>query len=418
MLIRSLRAQPGGLATAIALGMCLAVGGGPHPAWAAEWIVSPAIYQQLFYDTNPGFTSDDENPSFGSSTNAQVALRGRSQTIDLRLLGRYEFRRFFQAPDLDTDNQYLVLNALRRGKRLDLALEGRFTRDVTRDDIIDTTGSRDFNNERQQRIELAPSATYVLTPTQRLTLSGSYVRRTYPQLEGAGDDGLRDGTVVFADPLPVGGGTVLLQGEDVLDQRPTRLQNYSQYGLSLAWLTLVNPRLTVGLVPSVLYLDQSRQNVWQGSLQGALEYQLTRRMSLNLRAGPSLIYSDVRTQEADVQSELGLLGGVPVVVQEVDFSKGSDTDLELGYVVDGTFNWLVTPSTTAGLRYTHSVEPSGTGRPGHPRSSVARAQPRTHPTNAIVRLRQRPNPGTGFVGLGFERPYVRTVRTRDRMETL
>jgi hypothetical protein len=302
---------------------------------AAQWNAQPRLEQRLFYDTNPGFTVDDESPSFGSNTNAHLTLGARNQTNDLTLVSRFEFLRYFQESDLNTDNQYVTLRGAHRGERFELNLNSRFIRDVARDDLLDATGDRDLNNERQQTFALEPSATYLVSPTQKLILSAGYTRRTYPQESGAGNDGILDGT--FPNPIP-----------DDDQEDFSRLQNYSQYYVSLASITAINQRLSLGVVPSFVYLDQARQNLAVASLQGILEYQLTPRFSFDVRAGPSIIKNEVFTQEIDDIDD-----------DTITLSKDSDTDIELGYVVDGGFNWQLTSRAEAGLRYTHAVEPSG-----------------------------------------------------------
>jgi hypothetical protein len=313
---------------------------------AAQWTVQPRLDQRLFYDTNPGFTTDDESPSFGSNTNAHLILGARNQTTDLTLATRLEFLRFFQESDLDTDNQYVNLRGAHRGERLELNLNSRFIRDVARDDLIDATGDRDLNNERQQTFAFEPSVTYLVTPTQKLILSAGYTRRTYPQTSGASGDGLIVGTT---SPVE----------NDLSQENSADLQNYSLYSASLAWIQAINPRLSAGLVPNFTYVDQARQNLAVGSLQGLVEYQLTPRFSFDVRAGPSIIRNELRVQEVDQETEVFNIGGVLVTGTETTFSKGSDTDIELGYVIDGGFTWQLTPRAEAALRYTHAVEPSG-----------------------------------------------------------
>ena len=324
---------------------------------AAQWRALPRLDQRLFYDDNPGFTSDDESPSFGSGTSAQLALGARNPTTDLTLTTRLEFLRFFQESDLDTDNQYLTLRGAHRGERFEFDLDTRFTRDVSRDDLVDATGDRELNNERQQTFVFQPSVTYLVTPTQRLILSTGYTRRTYPQLSGASDDGLRQG--VQRVVLPGGGGAPFVESDEFED--PADLQNYSLYNVSLAWVTALNPRLSAGLVPNFTYVDQARQNLAVGSLQGLVEYQLTPRFVFDVRAGPSIIRNEIRTQETEERVFFDDVDGDGVLdlVNETEFSKGSDTDFELGYIVDGGFSWQLTPRSEAVLRYTHAVEPSG-----------------------------------------------------------
>jgi hypothetical protein len=123
------------------------------------------------------------------------------------------------------------------------------------------------------------------------------------------------------------------------------------YNVSLAWVTALNQRLSLGLVPNFTYVDQAPQNVAVGSLQGLAEYKLSPRFSFDVRAGPSIINNERRVQEVDVEQN-GL-------VTTTTFSKESDTDIEFGYIVDGGFTWQMTPRSDAELRYAHAIEPSG-----------------------------------------------------------
>jgi hypothetical protein len=329
----------------------------PAPAQAAEWYARSRLSLETGYDDNVRLSADDETDAFETTLSPRFVLGGRSQALEVQLDTRLDFTRYWDEPDLDTDDQFLRLQTTYTGRRATLGLAGSFERDTATDDD-DDDGRQQLGSERRVSGGVAPTLRYTLSPRHSLELAGGVDRRIYPDAQGA-SSGVLDGRGVVAQGLGVvqaDNGAI----DDALSGDRDSRQNYWRYSLGLTWLYQLQPRTALGLGPSFLYLDQPRQELALASLQGLVRHALTPRLTLDGRAGPSVALTDSRLQRSSTRSGFFEVDpGVFVPATEFTFTEEHEEETTLGFVADAGLAWQATRRTDLTLRLSRQIEPSG-----------------------------------------------------------
>lgn len=146
-------------------------------AMAAEYSVDPRLHIVTEHNDNLRMTERNQLSAHGTSAEAGVLLRRRSevdgQELDLRLRSTQ-----YNRSDFDSDDQFARGALHRNWRRGGALLRFNVDRDSTRDSEIIDTGDILHKSYRRERYQIEPSAHYILSLRQRIdaSLSAEAVR--------------------------------------------------------------------------------------------------------------------------------------------------------------------------------------------------------------------------------------------------
>lgn len=151
-----------------------------HAAAAQEWKLDTSISQRFLYSDNLLLGRDNEINTAGSVTTPTLRLTRNSPTLNVSLDGAFDFSEYFSASDFNSQDQRLRLNATKiLSERSSLSLGGGFINDTLLKTELNESGR--FVNHPIGLIawDVRPSWSYLLSPVDQFTLSGSYRSNTY-----------------------------------------------------------------------------------------------------------------------------------------------------------------------------------------------------------------------------------------------
>ncbi|NIV50780.1 MAG: hypothetical protein GWN53_02645 [Gammaproteobacteria bacterium] len=157
----------------------------PGPLSAAQYSVRPTLDVRPEYDSNPRLVTGSHDSAFGGIVDVGADLERRTETTTLRLTPLARFRRFDSEEDLDSDDQFLDLQAVQTAPRLMFGLTAGFARDSTLTSEVTTIGEV-FDRRRRIAIDATPSVGYELSPRSRLEASYTYTDVDYDKGQSVG----------------------------------------------------------------------------------------------------------------------------------------------------------------------------------------------------------------------------------------
>lgn len=167
---------------AVAGGFAIAVLSVATGAKAAEWYLNGRAAQEFSYDDNIGLRSaeDQKVSAFGETSSIGFRAGGRSPTVDVGVDALFDFTRFPDESSLNSNDQFLSLDATHTGERLTAQLAGQYVRDTTRTSDIEDSGLFILQNRRREVRRLTPSVSYQLTPVDEVSFNGELSDTYYP----------------------------------------------------------------------------------------------------------------------------------------------------------------------------------------------------------------------------------------------
>ncbi len=180
-----IRREATGIASALIGVLLIAASVWPHPSGAGQWYDEPTVSVRLGYDDNVRFTEKNEESSFSQKLSAGTGLGYRTEVTDVKAKVRLDLIRYSQESDLDTDDQYLDLNAKHRSGLNLFGLDGKFIRDTSRTSELETTG-RVRKSKRRHSGFLTPSWLRTLDERNSLQLAYTYNKVIYDDSDQTG----------------------------------------------------------------------------------------------------------------------------------------------------------------------------------------------------------------------------------------
>lgn len=175
---RQRRGETGSSPFALIWALLLAVLVWPFPSSSGQWYDEPTVTARLGFDDNVRFTAKKEESSFSQKLSAKTGLGYRTEVTDIKLGVRADVQRYSEESDLDTDDQYLDLNAKHRTGHNLFGLNGRFIRDTSRTSELETTG-RVQRSKRRLSSFLNPTWTRTLDERNSVRLDYTHNKVIY-----------------------------------------------------------------------------------------------------------------------------------------------------------------------------------------------------------------------------------------------
>ncbi len=156
-----------------------------HEGNAQEWKLDTSLSQQALYSDNLLMGIDREIETFGAISTPSVRLQRLSPTLNLALNGRYEFSEYLNHSEFNSQDPFVGLSV---GKilteRSSLAFRGSFSQDSSlKSEQQDETSKFIDKLVQSTTFDARPSWTYLLTPVDRVVLSGTYTDVSYDSTE-------------------------------------------------------------------------------------------------------------------------------------------------------------------------------------------------------------------------------------------
>jgi hypothetical protein len=282
----------------------LAVCGFARHGFAQDWSLSSSLLQRGSYSSNLLLNPDRETSGFASLTIPQLKLKRTGPDSSITLDGQFKFAEFFNHPDFNSDSQILSLNVDKQlSERSTLDLSADFNRDTSLTSDQDVTGRFLDKSVRFITWDAAPSWTYLLSPLDQMTVTGSYQSTNYDSTEEI---------------------------------------DYQYYGASI---------------------DFSHQLSELAQITASLSYfRFVPDDGLNTSTdtyGGLVGYKYSPTERLDLSGALGLSYGV-TRQDKVSSTTGDSNDL--GYRAKFNANYRINDQTSAVLDLSRDTEPSGEGR--------------------------------------------------------
>lgn len=182
---RRVRCEAAGVQFALICTLLVGASVWPHPSGAEQWYDAPTVSLRLGYDDNVRFVEKNEESSFSQKLSAKTGLGYRTELTDVMLKVRADLQYYSQESDLDSDDQYLDLNAKHRSGLNLFGLDGKFIRDTSRTSELETTG-RVQQSKRRYSGFLTPTWTRTLNERNSLQLGYTYNKVTYEDSDTTG----------------------------------------------------------------------------------------------------------------------------------------------------------------------------------------------------------------------------------------
>jgi hypothetical protein len=277
-------------------------------AEAAEWYLEPRLEQQAEYDDNVTLESgSDKISAYSTTSSIEVTTGVRTEIADVQLYGLFDFNRFPEERQLNSNDQLVRLRSSHNGEQASISVFGEFVRDSSRTDDVEDTGD-EFIRENRQRYtySLGPEIAYRITPLDEVRFDASFSNTHYPSND------LRD----FEEWLGrLGWGRYLTE------------QTQALAALTGRWVTSG---------------DSGSENSQSGACFVGLGHAFSENLEASLVAGPTVSHSNFTEEEGGTRRS------------ENDVYLGYGGALEVSYDVEDQLNIMgqvargVTPSSSSG----------------------------------------------------------------------
>ena len=149
-------------------------------ALAQDWSFESNLTQRMGYNSNVLLSPDNEISAFSSKTTPELRLSRAGPTSNISLGGRFVFTEYFNHSDLNTQDQFADLNVSKAlSERSELGLTGNFAHDSIAENEDEQSGNFVRKQIQFIRWDVSPSWQYLLSPIDRMRLSGRYLQTDY-----------------------------------------------------------------------------------------------------------------------------------------------------------------------------------------------------------------------------------------------
>lgn len=215
-------------------------------ARAEETYVEGSASQRIKFDDNIGWTRDDAVSDMSSETALGLNFGSRSEVLEMELRSRFEFIKFFDESDLDSNDQFVTADGVYRTARSRSALTAAYIRDTSRRNQEDDTGRLLLDNIRRQEFTLRPSWSFQATRLDRLSAEAEFRRIDYERR--LVDNDRLTGELGWNRSLTETSEVALSAVAQSIDFDTTDDREARVFGLEATWVAEVSPRLrlTIG----------------------------------------------------------------------------------------------------------------------------------------------------------------------------
>jgi hypothetical protein len=293
---------------AFAIFVVVLIGGGSL-ATAQDWSLSSSISQRVSYNTNLLLNPDRETSGFGFVTIPRLTLERATPTSTLTLDGQFKFAEYIDHSDLNSQDQLINFKGTKDlSERSTIALNADFDRDTTLQTESDTDITERFLDKAVHFTywDVAPSWSYLLSPIDRMIVTGVYQSKDYSTNEKT---------------------------------------DYQYYGPTLDYEHSISELAKItGNLSYFRYDPAGATNPSSDIYGGLIGYQYAPTERLSIGGSVGLSYTKIHGDNG---------GGT---------ATNNQDDSTIGYRMKFNFDYTLTDQTTASLLLSHDTEPSGDGR--------------------------------------------------------
>lgn len=152
--------------------------GSPADVRAAEWSINGGIRQVFQYDDNVRLRTTDPDWDWGGTLSSRIGLHRRSQTLDVKLDGRLDFTRFAHDENLNSDDQFAILESRYDTELGAWHLDARVSRESTRTSEVTDTGAFQIDATRLA-YSINPFWSYNVSPRDNFKANFNYTEVRY-----------------------------------------------------------------------------------------------------------------------------------------------------------------------------------------------------------------------------------------------
>jgi Putative MetA-pathway of phenol degradation len=154
-----------------------------NPAAAQEWKLSSYLSTRFLYSDNLLLSRTRDVEAFGVAPAPGLILERTSPTSHVTFSGRFEFPRYIDHSEFNSEDQFLTLDIEKLlSERSTLRLDSSFTHDTTLrgggadEDITDRELNKSFDYIKWQ---VEPSWAYLVSPIDEIVVRGTYREANY-----------------------------------------------------------------------------------------------------------------------------------------------------------------------------------------------------------------------------------------------
>lgn len=356
-------------------------------ASAADWTFDPKVALFGEYNDNNRLYAEPapQISVTGASLDAQVGIKGATPTTTFRLTPRLRSTFFPGDEDEETDNQYVTLKVARKGERNNLALDADYSRvemvgdylpgaEVREDDQLGnpepgTDIGQVNGRNRQDRVYVAPEASFELMPRHAIAVRAEYLDVAYDvqELGDQQDFSSLSGQVSYQFQLSRTG---LVSVSASLGQYdPDIGETTDGYGLSANWTNRVSETSEVFVTAGTTRVESAAATTggssdWESGFAGGagvrwqfevtqVFFDVNRYLDPN-SAGKVITRDQLRLElRRRLRPTTNLFVGVRGI-KDGDAADGSDFQARTYAVANVGFEWRMTRQFTLVGRYDYS----------------------------------------------------------------
>ena len=273
---------------------------------AAEWLAEGQASLSGVFDDNIRLSATDKQSVFGAIFAPQIGVRRRTEIWDLNFIADATIAQYSEDSALNSQNPRLRFDSKYRTMKGLLRVTGEASRTSTL--VTEETDAGRFNSNTERNLfRLSPSWAYSLTELDTLNLGVGWTEAFYES------DALAD---------------------------------YRSFNANAGWSRQVTPTDVMSLTMVADHYESESTLDLQSNAVAALvgwEHTLSERLRVSVAAGPQYFTTDVPS-----------FAGGTLHTEEQD---------TIGYRVNASIDYQLSPQTSVGASFAHQIDPSGSGTP-------------------------------------------------------